>query len=463
MFSEVDRAQRVSICRIILFGVAGEHENLKLLGALQHEFVQPAHARCVALHELVVQDHGAAQLLRDGETQHGRNLVSGPDRQPRELPFTAGGLDVLSRQRRRDRHLAVRSAGQFGDSSRYGFDERLPEVHGTFGLGIPKRFEQQLPGTIFDFDLALASLDRLHGLVRLFELLLDGMTTNLLQRAFRFLQLRVPGVALFGQEPNGFHCLLAVPFGDFHLRYGQCRELGAQSLEVCVCRCGIFALRQSGALINSTRQPVACLPRRFDRLSTLGAARLGDRKPLRALPGDGSGLFDLVAGPGLQRFELRLQVPVISSQGLEFGFRMCQSRLPGIVERLPFFLERGFLLIQLLLPGLDASLGPGDVPLEVGDPFRSPITISTNGLEFLFQRGRVGSVAGRALPNELLKVPFAKLGIKLSFEPLQLPPALGDACRITSKSRCLTRFLLGFTSQISGLGKASSRRPGTSR
>ena len=50
VFSEVDRAQRVSICRFILFGVAGEHENLKLLGALQHELVQPAHARCVALH-----------------------------------------------------------------------------------------------------------------------------------------------------------------------------------------------------------------------------------------------------------------------------------------------------------------------------------------------------------------------------------------------------------------------------
>ena len=220
-----------------------------------------------------------------------------------------------------------------------------------------------------------------------------------------------------------------------------------------MCRCGIFALHQSGALINSTRQPVACLPRRLDRLSTLGAARLGDRKPLRALPGDGPGLFDFVAGPGLQRFELRLQVPVISSQGLEFRLRTCQSRLPGIVESRPFFFDRGFLLIQLLLPGLDASLGPGNFPLELGDSPCSAITISTNGFELFFQRSRVESIAGRALPNELLKVPFAKLGIKLSFEPLQLPPALGDACGITSKSRCLTRFLLGFTSQISGLGK----------
>ena len=51
------------------------------------------------------------------------------------------------------------------------------------------------------------------------------------------------------------------------------------------------------------------------------------------------------------------------------------------------------------------------------------------------------------------KVPFAKFGTKLSFEQLQLPLALGDACGITSKSRCISGFLLGFTSQISGLGK----------
>ena len=45
VFSEVDRAQRVSICGSILFGMAGEHENLELLGALQHELVQSGKER----------------------------------------------------------------------------------------------------------------------------------------------------------------------------------------------------------------------------------------------------------------------------------------------------------------------------------------------------------------------------------------------------------------------------------
>ena len=199
-------------------------------------------------------------------------LVSGPDRQPREIPTPAGSLDVLCRQRRRDRDLAVRSAGQLRDASRYGFDERLPEVHGVFGLRLPNRFEQQLPGAILDLDLALASIYRLHGLLRLDELLPGGVTTDLLQGAFRLLQLSVPGVAFFGEKPYGFRGLPAVPFGNFHLRYGQFRELCLKSLDMCVCGCKIFALHQGGALIDPARQPVACLARRFDRFSTPGAA-----------------------------------------------------------------------------------------------------------------------------------------------------------------------------------------------
>ena len=164
-------------------------------------------------------------------------------------------------------------------------------------------------------------------------------------------------------------------------------------------------------------------------------------------------MFDFVAGPGLQLFEFRLQAPGFFSQGLEFRLRTCQHRIPGIVERPPSFSERGFLLIQLLLPGLDASLGPGSFPLQLGDSHCSAITIGTNGFQFLIQRSRVGSVARRALANELLEVAFAETRPELPFKPLLLPPALGDEPVIMNQRRGSLVFLHRFASQTVGLGQ----------
>ena len=95
-----------------------------------------------------------------------------------------------------------------------GSDECLAEVDGVRRFRFLQRVAKKLPGSVVQVELVLAPVDRLHRLIGLFELLLNGVAANLLQRSFRLLELGLDPIALVGHLLDEF-----VPLGP--LRVGH--------------------------------------------------------------------------------------------------------------------------------------------------------------------------------------------------------------------------------------------------
>ena len=119
-------------------------------------------------------------------------------------------LDALGLELGADEQIAVSTSSQLCHPLRDRLDECLAEVDGVLRFRFLQRIAKKLPGAVVEIELVFAPVDCLHRLVGLVELLLDGVATDLLQRAFRLLQLGLDPIALVGHLLDEFVPLRAV-------------------------------------------------------------------------------------------------------------------------------------------------------------------------------------------------------------------------------------------------------------
>ena len=191
-------------------------------------------------------------------------------------------------------------------------------MHGVFGFGLPEASRAAAARLRNSTSTSrLAPVNRLHCLIRLFELLLDVVTTYLLKRTFGLLELRALSFALIGPPPHSLIGLGAIRFGNLRLGHRQLLELGHHRVKGLLCHGKIISVDERLACLDFTREPVAVPLRLRDLSPVLVAFRLGVTESCLGLLCGRSGPLDLVAGPGLQCFELRRQVPGLSIQRVE--------------------------------------------------------------------------------------------------------------------------------------------------
>ena len=134
--------------------------------------------------------------------------------------------------------------------------------------------------------------------------------------------------------------------------------------------------------------------------------------------------------PSLQRFELLLQVPVLFSQGLEFRFRMCQSRLPGIVES----------LLSFPRARLPACPAPAAWTLYFPRPWRLAVGGRRSVPDLRSRSARMDSICSSSEAVSAVSAPSPDAHCRTNSSRSR-SPRLDPSCR---SSRCSSRLALGY-------------------